>query len=195
MRHHASTSKTSTTRWAAAPLLIGLLAAAIAVHDTHPAHAAVAAQSAHAAAGATTCPTASAASYYVYVKNTGRNLVKLRPGAVDCGQWSGAANPSALRLNVKANTTAPYVTLRPRGGAGFSAEWPVTLVNGEIPDGTIQMRLEKKPLRNGASTVHLLVRRAAGDAWESNVFTKSNTKYTVVTNTCAVSACFTLRIS
>lgn len=151
------------------------------------------------AAGApVTCPTQPSSSFYIYVKNTTRNTVKLRPASeVDCTDWSGAGNSGALSLVVPARTDAPAVRLRPvKGKASFL--WSVTLLLGDMPDGVIGMQLTTKPSNPNAAFASIpasLLLSADGGTWQPDLITKSGIKYKVISDTCLTANCFTLRVS
>lgn len=161
--------------------------------------ASTAASTVRAAAGPTTCPTQASTPFYVYVKNTSSNPVKLRPGYVDCADWSGAANPSAMGIDVAAGARAPYVTLRPvTTTTPTPFLWSVQLFTGDLPDGVLAMQLDTNPSnppgRFKAVTATLFL-SVDGGAYGPVATTGSGMKFTVVPDTCLTTRCFTIRIS
>lgn len=152
-----------------------------------------------AAAGPTTCPTQTSTPFYVYVKNTSSTPVKLRPGYVDCTDWSGAANPSAMSIDVAAGASAPFVTLRPvTTTTPTPFLWSVKLFTGDLPDDVLAMQLDTNPSnppgRFKAVTATLFL-SLDGGAYGPVATTGSGLKFTVVPDTCLTTRCFTIRIS
>ncbi len=148
-------------------------------------------------AAATTCPQQASSAFYIYVENTSGNVVKLRPVSADCPDWSGAGNPTALRMDVPARSNAPAALLQPANGQKTFL-WSVRLFVGDMPDGVIGMRLTTKPSDPNAAFESIrasLLLSADGGTWEPDLFTKSGTKYRVIRDTCTASDCFTIRIS
>ena len=186
-----------TTATVAAPLAVGLMLVAGCGGDGG--NASTAASTVRAAAGPTTCPKQASTHFYVYVENTTSNAVKLRPGYVDCADWSGAANPSAMRMDVAPGASAPYFTLRPATSKRTPFLWSVQVFTGDIPDQVISMELNTHPsnppgaFKSMGATLFLSL---DGSAYTPVVLTRGNLRFRVLPATCLTTPrCFTLRIS